>query len=314
MPTPERTVYSYYYPEVRAVIEEALNHSVFRKDLERTLRRNHKPGLDDIHDLLFAKFERHGRLNGVIGWDTFGYRYFTNGSSEGLFHLIAREKRPLYQLPGEYQGYGEYADAVGKHVETVHSIGTVHNHPPGVFLISNPSSIDGNRLPPGYLGTIIGQGHEVILDLAYLGMTDPMELSLGHDSIMAVVASMSKPFGMYYYRAGFVWTRDPVDSLYGNKWFKNVLTIKLAERVLDAVDSEFIRESFKRFQSRAVEEVERFINSGADRHTEVSPSDVWLLAHSAQTGRNRSRDFRRGDNARYCLTPYYMEYEDRYTR
>lgn len=320
MAEPTATVYSFYTPEVEKVVLEAIAALNFgRRDFEtihEILRQNFDPGLDDLHLPLLAKYERFARSEGIIGLDTFQNQYFTNGSSEGIFHLLAEAKvfdNPVYQLEGEYQGYQQYADAIGLDIHTVDLDDLIANRPRGTVVLSNPASKDGNILDPNVLTTILRR-HEVILDLAYMGMTQkPLNLDLTQPGIVAVVGSLSKPFGLYYYRIGFCYSRDPVPSLYGNKWFKNALSIRIGEAVLDHFAVPDKMDSFKSryfaWQGDTIDQVEWYVHAPTGW---VKPSDVWLLAHAAVPtetwgGPGHQAFKRTEDTLRFCLTPYYQE-------
>jgi hypothetical protein len=316
-----KTVYSYYLPEVRAIVDELAQD--FPHGL---LLENVHPGLDELHVPLFERFEAvHGES--VRGWSSFAGRYPVAGASEALFHLLARHAAtrpevPLYALEGEYQGYDAYARALGLRVHEV-SAASLTPPPasltpaaaaasltpppasltPGVFFLSNPSARDGNLLPDGLLDAIL-QRHEVVLDLSYLGMTRPLGIDLSHPSICAVVASLSKPYGLYYFRLGLCWTREPLASLYGNRWFKNAFSIVVGQAVLDRLDLDELRSRYRAAQSLAV------ARASEDLGVELVASDVWLLAHCAGPRLHPALEpFRRGPGARVCLTGYLMAAE-----
>lgn len=316
MAEPTPTIYSYYTPEVLTVVRNALATLNSKGGIHTLLQQNYHPGLDKLHEPLLSKYEQFARSEGVIGLDTFDHKYFTNGSSEGIFHLVASllPGEQLYQFEGEYQGYEAYANSIGRTVVTVKSTGELMSLKPGLLIVSNPSSKNGNCIN-GLLLKEWGKRHRIILDLAYMGMTqEPLNLDLTDDSIVAVVGSLSKPFGMYYYRIGFCYSVFPLVSLNGNKWFKNALSIKLGEAVLDHFSDpkNFTRFKNSRFvaQTAATEEASLFLGRS------LTESDVWLLATGGPyIGSIAKVDpFRRGDKegdfvVRVCLTPYYMEYE-----
>lgn len=327
MAEPTPTVYSYYSPEVRRIVETALtelNAGIRgRESIHDILKRNYEPGLDDFHLPLMAKYEAFARSEGVIGLEGFDEKYFTNGSSEALFHIISGllPGEPLYQLDGEYQGYRSYAEATGRKIITCPDLDDLRESAPGVVILSNPASKDGNIVDPNVLTTILRR-HKVILDLAHMGMTrKPLNVDLTQPGIVAVVGSLSKPFGMYYYRIGFCYTKYPLASLYGNRWFKNTLSIKLGEAVLDWAEPKTLR-GFKTkyfsLQDRAVSEINQYLVHPMRGGKRVGASDVWLLARASldisHDGRHPAYDlepFKRGDqNYRFCLTPYYMEWAD----
>jgi hypothetical protein len=296
---PETTVYSYYMPEVRNVVD-----AVAKDFPHHLLRSNYDPGLDNHHAPFLDSYEAYF-ADQIRGFDNFAWRYFTAGSSEGLFHLLQNEAvtrhyaEPWYQLQGEYQGYEAYADAVGRTIWSVQP-DEVRGAPPGLFVVSNPSAIDGNALDAGLWHDIV-TNHRVILDVAYLGMTEALQIDLGHPNIEAVVASMSKPFGLYYFRIGACWTKTEVPSLFGNRWFKNLFSIEVGKEVLLSLDIRRLREKYQGIQELAIEQ------AGLDGY-DIRPSDVWLLGYAR--GHGDDDRFVRGKDRRYCLTPYFMLHED----
>jgi len=331
MTEPTPTVYSYYSPTTQTIVQQALSELNFPHKIggiHDLLKQNYNPGLDNLHVRALEKYEQFARSEGVIGLDTFSNKYFTNGSSEGIFHLFTDVARPapLYQFRGEYQGYEAYADAIGRPIITVNSTEELLDREPGILIVSNPTSRDGTIIE-GQMLREWTRKHRVIVDLAYMGATwAPLNLDLTNPGIIAVVGSLSKPFGMYYYRIGFCYSRYTIPSLYGNKWFKNALSIKLAEAVLDYYNPKALA-SFKNkmivMQADAVEKANKHF--GLDNYHEdnqIKPSPVWLLGYLArdealQYDPSDLRPFKRVEGWndripsiwRFCLTPYYMEME-----
>lgn len=299
---PLTTVYSYYLPEAREAAQRALTplpHGLLLENLY--------PGLDELHQpLVDAYIDTFAGQ--VRGWETLPHRYPTAGSSEGLFHLMAAhaaepDRLPLYQLDGEYQGYAAYAAALGLPMISL-SADDLLTAPPGRVFISHPSALDGNLLDADLLAGVVDR-HRVVLDLAYLGTTRPLDVDLDHENIDAVVVSFSKPFGLYYYRVGLCFSRRDLPSLYGNKWFKNALSLQVGTTLLNDVDVEKLR---RRYAAKQLEAVRRASDALG---VQLAPSDVWLLAH-LPTGERPSaalEPFRRGDGYRVCLTAYLMQME-----
>jgi aspartate/methionine/tyrosine aminotransferase len=330
MAEPVPTIYSYYMPEVRNTVSNALawlNHGGRgHRTVHDILRQNFDPGLDDLHLPLMEKYESFARSEGVIGLESFDEKYFTNGSSEGIFHLLngLLPGEQLYQFEGEYHGYEKYAQAIGRSIHTITAEpgrtdlkSHVLNVTPGIVILSNPASKDGNIVDPNLLTTILRR-HQVIIDLAYMGMTrKPLNIDLTQPGIIAVVGSLSKPFGLYYYRIGFCYSKYPIDSLYGNRWFKNALSIKIGEAVLDDVSNTAklaaLKDKYFALQKRAVAEVNQHF--GFDPAGKCAGgSDVWLLARAAYRDADPQdlKPFKRyaTSDYRFCLTPYYMEYQN----
>lgn len=324
-PTP--TIYSYYSPEVRTVVRDELATLNSRGGIHDILAQNYDPGLDELHLPIMNKYERFARTEGVIGLDTFDHKYFTNGSSEGIFHLITSllPAEPLYQFKGEYQGYEKFADSIGRSIVTVNNTAELMKRPPGILIVSNPTSRDGSRIP-NVMFKEWGKVHKIVVDLAYMGMTqNPLNLDLTDDSVIAAVGSLSKPFGMYYYRVGFCYSKWPIHSLYGTRWFKNALSIKLGERVLDhfATRLQEFKDKHFEYQSEAVVAANnKFGFSSYNKDNKIKPSEVWLLGVLAREGAENYdpvdlKPFKRIDGWqdhqptvwRFCLTPYYKAYD-----
>jgi histidinol-phosphate/aromatic aminotransferase/cobyric acid decarboxylase-like protein len=150
-----------------------------------------------------------------------------SGSSQGIFHLLAELRQKgigkINVFEGEYEGYKEYGKCLGlKTLEHRLSI-PAKDVARGYWFISNPSARNGNIIPYKRIMELCEAGHKLILDLAYVGMTKPHIFSLDHKNIIGAVMSMSKPYGVFRHRiGGFTFTREPVESLYANKWFKDV--------------------------------------------------------------------------------------------
>lgn len=330
MSEPTPTVYSYYGPETQAAVQTAmlsLNHTQY--GIHDTLKQNYYPGLDKLHEPLLRKYEGFARREGVIGLDTFKSKYFTNGSSEGILHLITSLLRPdpLYQFVGEYQGYEAYAEAVGRRIVTVRTTDELMERPPGILFVSNPRSQDGSLITNDQLREW-GDRHGIVVDLAYMGATrEPLNLDLTNPRIVAVLGSLSKPFGMYYFRVGFCYSRIPINSLFANVWFKNALSIRLGEAVLDHYHQQrmdLFKDKMFRMQEEAVAAAnEKFGFTSYNEANQIKPSPVWLLGtlvreDAAKYDPDDIRAFKRVDGWndrqpsiwRFCLTPYYMEKED----
>ena len=293
-----RGVYCYYFPEVREVIDEVCEnfpHDVFLSSIS--------PGLDDFDKPIIEKFVKYYSED-VPALKDFGYRYSTDGSRQGIFHLLAEIKAKnadevIYVFEGEYEGYQEYANRLGITIVEVSEDEDFSKLKPGYFFISNPSGRDGNVIRNEVV-TDICESHKVVYDLAYLGMTELYEIDVSNDNIVAVVASMSKPFGMYYLRSGFTFTRKPLETLVANKWFKNIFSLVVTDRVLDRIRPRQLYDKYKLMQEKIISEINE------DHGLNLKVSDVFLLANTS----DKIEGFMRGDKfCRLCLTPYLLEEE-----
>lgn len=303
-------VYSYYLPEIRRLIDGVVNpfpHHVFLQSV--------KPGLDDFHVPIIDKYiEFHGES--VSALKDFPWKYPTAGSSEGIFHYIsmlaAQGTKQIYVLEGEYEGYSEYAKALG--METV-EVDLEETDPrkleSGMWFISNPSARDGNIIPNAVIDNICDAGHKVFYDLAYLGMTRPNTFNLGHENIVAAVVSLSKPYGLFYYRVGFTFSRQEIPSLYANKWFKGILPLMIAERITEGLGPNDVFNTYRPVQEQIIAGINKETGLG------MLQSDAFLLGFIPKEAVPNLTEqqlqlverFRRRDGYRFCLTPYYEQLE-----
>lgn len=305
------TVYSYYTPEVRRVVDGLVAeypHEVFLRSV--------KPGLDDFHLPVIARLvERHRTDVPELG--SFAHAYPTSGSEEGIRELMstiaaARERSPVYMFAGDYEGYREIARTRGLDFrELPFDPGAPARVPPGWWFLSNPSARDGNLLPRALVDAVTEAGHRVFYDLSYLDATPPAAFDLSHPSIAAAAISFSKPYGLFYYRIGFTFARAPIPALVANKWFKSIFGLLLAERLMQTVDARAHAAKYAAIQSAIVAQIEREHELG------LRASDAFLLAHVPPSAAARLDErrrallarFARGDGYRLCLTPYFLARE-----
>lgn len=292
-----RTVYCYYFPEIRKIIDEVIKeypHKVFLSSIT--------PGLDNFHLPIIEKFVRyHEKL--VPGLKNFKYQYFTEGSRQGIFHLLVELKykepnTPIYVLKGEYEGYKEYAIRIGIRIQEIDEGEDFSRLKPGIFFISNPSARDGNIINNEFIENIC-KYHRVVYDFAYLGLTQEYTFDINNKNIIAVFCSMSKPFGMYYYRAGFTFTKEPMETLIANKWFKNIFSLVVTDKVLDNIKPQELYNKYKPIQEKIIKRLNNQYN------LKLVPSDAILLAHTSE----KIEPYIRDKFCRLCLTPYFLEEE-----
>lgn len=342
-----KAVYSYFFPEVRLYLYEKFPDRLYltqtlTKHLWHSLSKTFEPplklpwtgngevDLDSIHEPIIDRVVRaYKPLVPALGG--FRWRYPTAGSSEGIFHILAALSAGTFYsetatgygtiniLEGEYEGYAEYADTLGmlRAEWTPREALRLEPDPdcrPPVWFISNPSARNGMIIDNEFINELCDKGHKVILDLAYAGMTKPYEFDVSHKNIAAVVMSLSKPYGVFRFRiGGFTFSREPINSLYANKWFKDVPALLTALRLVEEIPPGSMYYKYARMQ--------RFI-AGRIRATTglpIRPSHVFLLAWmkgcsrkflTPQQKRMVSK-YKRGDGYRFCLTPYFEMMERR---
>jgi histidinol-phosphate/aromatic aminotransferase/cobyric acid decarboxylase-like protein len=309
------TVYSYRHPEIRQVIDGLLRagfpHDVF-------LRATQPPGaLDAFHDPIIERVLEFYRAD-VPALAGFPHRYPTSGSEEGIREVMtslrAEGVRSIYVLRGDYEGYRVVAEQRGMETIEVERTADPRALPAGIFFLSNPSAIDGNIVPNERIVALAEAGHRIFYDLAYLGSTRPHTFDLSHPSIFAAVVSFSKSYGLFYDRVGFTLARHEVPSLYGNKWFKSIFGLLIADAVVRTLTRGQLFATYRPVQESIVDEIR------AETGLALQPSDAFLLAHLPAAAaapltpaqRELIARFLRGDGYRFCLTPYFVARDPQY--
>lgn len=333
---PMKAVYCYHFPEIRKFlheVEKAIPDEMYfvtskAGDIEKSLSPLFKPpliipktnkgtvDLDEIHVPIIERIVK-AYSTVVPGLKEFNHVYPTSGSSEGIFHLLAqlrtKEVKTIYVLEGEYEGYEAQASNLGLEIKVVKEkdMLTVEK---GVWFISNPSAREGNIIPNERIIELANKGNKLILDLAYVGSTKPYVFEVSHENIIAAVMSFSKPYGVFRSRiGGFVYAREEVPSLYGNKWFKDVLRLLQALKLAEEIGPNRLYDIYAPIQTKIVED----LNKRYD--LPLKKSDALLLAHIQKEDANRLsveqlkmiQQFKRGEKYRFCLTPYFEHNEQK---
>lgn len=247
----------------------------------------------------------------------FKHSYPTSGSSEGLFHILAKYKvkgiKSINVLEGEYEGYSIQAKNLGMGVNTVGpDEKNIDEIKPGVWFISNPSARDGNIIPNEFIKKLCDSGHKIVLDLAYVGATKPHFFDISHENISEVVMSFSKPYGVFRFRmGGFVFSREEIPTLIGNKWFKDVVRLLQALKLAEEIGPSGLYDKYRPMQENIIKEINN------DFKLNIKPSDSLLLAYLTKDDLKKLNKkqleliapFKRGNKYRFCLTPYFEEKE-----
>ena len=331
-----KAVYTYFFPEVRRVIhstdslednlfltttpvEEAqrtIDSPDFRKNIVVPATLDGRVDLDAIHEPVIDRIVEVYR-EVVPGISGFKSRYFTSGSSEGIFHALAELKangtNKIFTFCGEYEGYKEYGRTLGiKTVEVDLERTRLSDLERGVWFISNPSARDGNIIPDETIKEICDQGNEVFLDLAYVGSTMDHQFDASHENIPAVFLSFSKPYGVFRFRVGFTFSKEPMDSLYANRWFKDVQRVLVAAKITEEIGP---RQLYRRYEEKQLQIIDHL---NQEYGLNVHASDALLLGNVPRSNVGKLSDaqrsmlapYKRGEGYRLCLTPYYEALEN----
>lgn len=303
------TVYSYYLPEIRKLIDELVRdypHDIFLQSV--------KPGLDDFHVPIIEKLIKFYQ-NDLLALGQFNFKYPTAGSEEFIREymtlLQSQGIGEIYMLKGDYEGYKEVAKTRNISVREVDFESNPKKLKPGYWFLSNPSARNGMIIKNDIVKNICEAGHKIFYDLSYLGATDHYTYDTSHTNIDAVAISFSKPFGLFYYRIGFAFSRRAIPALYANKWFKNIFGLLIAKKLLTEINPAALIQKYKKIQAEIIDDINR--NHGLD----LKASDAFLLAYLPKKNTEKLnkeqqemiKKFQRNDYYRFCLTPYFQEWE-----
>lgn len=305
-----KAVYSYYFPEIRKVVDAVNAAETYPHEMFLT---SSPIVLDDFHEPVIEKMLRfYAEL--VPDLKKFQHFYPTSGSSEGireyLSQLAFQGVKEIYTLKGEYEGYRETAKTRGIETKEM-TIDELLQAPPGHLMLSNPSARDGNIIPNETVRAICDAGHKVFYDFAYLGATQRYEFDVSHPNIVAGCVSLSKPLGLFRYRIGFTFGIDAIPALYANKWFKSIPALMIAERIFDTMNVQQLYDKYKHWQTEILARLNNELNLG------LSACDAILLAKLSEKDAEKLTPeqkkmiapFKRGEGYRFCLTPYFEDLE-----
>lgn len=320
-------VYSYPYPEVREVlgkislderfmlntlpIEEAaeyLQTYEFEPPLELPANEDGSLNLDELHGPVIDRI-RTRQLESLPGLDSFKNRYPCHGSSPAMFALIAEwhaqgKLDSIAVVDGEYEGYSAYAEALNIPVTKYESM---EDHEPvagEVWFVSNPSAVDGNWVDTEKWQQFVAAGHEIVYDAAYVGLTQGGQVDVSAPNIRAVLTSPSKIFGVFRHRnTGVTYTREPVRTLYGTKWFKDIPALLDTLKLYESFETNELPHRYAEAQAKICKALSELACA------DVTPADVLLLANSKDSLPGELDTFKRGGGYRFGLTKLFEDYE-----
>lgn len=315
------TVYSLVYPEIQNIIDRIAKdfpHDIYKEAWTKKQ--------DVMHDEFLDRWKLWSRpFLPNIKWELeFPQAYPCNGSSEAIreslaMHAAHNDKPTIHVFRGEYEGYRAVAEGYGIDVceydRAAWRSWIRYDRvlkPGDCFYISHPSSLDGNIWPDmdEFLLEMMKYHPEVKirLDLCYLGTTSGgWTLKNIAFNVDMIFFSLSKVFGVYYHRIGGVFSKLPMPGLFGNRWFKNLFSLRLGTTLMKEFGPFDLPAKYHPLQVEAVAHL--------NEHTldaNITPSDVVLLAHRPTTRQGDcsaviedwERPLVRQNYLRYCLTPY----------
>lgn len=283
------TIYSLVMPESEDALAAVIDDD--RAAFLEMYRSAWTQKQDAMHDEYFARWIDWSAP--VVAFDAaaFPYRYPTAGASEGIFKLMseyAAECRAqgvspsIHMFEGEYEGFPAFAASLGlpivRHARSdwrAVAAEAVPDH--AQFWISQPSAIDGMVWPQ--FETFAAALHvarpsaELVPDLTYVGsVACDNRMALEAPNIASFVLSHSKPFGGYYHRVGGVFAKRERPSLFGNRWFKNLLSLAWGTEMMRRHGVHALPRRYRAVQQSAAK------SCGDALGIELHAADVSLLA------------------------------------
>lgn len=323
-----KDVYSYLFPEVRRLIgglslnpefmintlgadraSELLLPYDFEPALSLPSRHDGSLDLDELHLPVIERIREKvsASLPGLKGYDNV---YPNHGSSQAMFTLLAEWKAQgkfdtLAVLDGEYEGYAANAGNLKIPVTKYKDLNHKSPKDGEMWFVSNPSALDGNWIDHDNWKSFVNAGHQIVYDAAYVGLTPGGMLDVSSPNIRAVLTSPSKIFGVFRYRnTGVTYTREPVASMYGTKWFKDVPALLDTLKLYESFGDQELPRHYRPVQEKICQSLGEVVGS------EVVPSDVLLLGTSEGPVRAEFTDFKRASSYRFGLTKLLEDYEN----
>ena len=197
--------------------------------------------------------------NYMSGLDKFKYKSYTNGTTETFdkWYLTHRNRR-LRVFRGEYM----------YHLATYRNnnmpIAPLEDEPLDLndhVIISMPFADSGNVRyeTENVLDTAAVLGVPVLIDAAYLGLTEDIEFDFSHPAIHSVALSLSKTFPVAHARIGMRLSKfdndDGIDILrkteYENRW-----GAALGLKLIDKFDLDYNTDLYKNIQLVTCQELQ----------------------------------------------------------
>ncbi len=321
------TIYSLVMPESEAALAAIVDDRAHFLDMYRDAWTQKQ---DAMHHEYFDRWIDWS--SPVLAGDAsaFPHHYPTAGASEGIFKLMAEYAAEcqscgvspsIHIFDGEYEGFPAYAASLGLPV-TRHARSdwrevaeaAVPDH--AQFSISQPSAIDGMVWP--HFESFAAALHaarptaELVPDLTYVGsVARDYRIGLDAPNIQSLVISHSKPFGGYYHRVGGVLARRERPSLFGNRWFKNLLSLAWGSEMMRRHGVHSLPRKYRPLQEQAAQ------SCGDALGVALQAADVALLATAPWRDdgppllRSAGRGCAEERIVRLCLTPAMAALIDR---
>lgn len=287
-------IYSYQYPETRDTISllwEQKPHFLFDDSYKQTQ--------DGKENIFYDEFKNWTK--DFIDFNDYQIFYPTAGSSEAIREVIwtlKKNNKRLILFENDYEGYLSFA----KNAEIEYLIinrdeyQKYNNKNNDVFILSNPSSIDGKFWNEynNFIDFLEKKNIKCYIDLCYIGCCPKMNhIKLNKNVVIGCFISLSKSFGVYYHRIGGLITNNVELGLVGNQWFKNMFSLELGIKLMKQYPVEFLPKKYLKIKEEVNMKIEKELG------IKIIPNDVILFSIS----NNIIEEYKRGLISRICITP-----------
>jgi hypothetical protein len=299
-----KTVYSLCFPETELAFKNFISNNNFSNLYTQTWTKK-----QDEYHIEFENSFKEWSKNSI----KFNLKHFypTNGASEAIREQIAyiSNSKNIFVFEGEYEGYEAIVEGLGKKVTKIkrseydkkENIELYNSST--AFFISQPSSIDGNYWEgfQNFIKIMESKNSSVFVDIVYIGCTkEDIQLDLTSESIKGLFFSLSKSFGVYYHRIGGCYLKDENPLLYGNIWFKNILSMKFGVKLMNEFKLGYFPKKYSVEKEKVISGIERELN------IKVIDSSSLLLVNVQKTGLSFEKYLIRDSASkqlRVCITP-----------
>ena len=190
--------------------------------------------------------------NNLVGLEKFNSLAFSLGTTNTFDLFTATNPtRRLVSFAGEYIYHNIMQRTIYGNTTTLTHADQIHSN--DCVVISCPFADTGEEHPE--MNEILARcdqlGVPLLLDMAYINISEGINIDLEHNCIEAITTSLSKVFPLGYVRVGMRMKKnnidDGLDMTTSSDWV-NKLGIGMSDCVLEQFDSNFIVNKYKQQQ------------------------------------------------------------------
>ena len=176
--------------------------------------------------------------NTIYGLDSFPYVYVVNGNTDYLNNIFMAAEGTLAWKKGDYSYYSILARFLNKNYQELEHPQEVDN-----FICSWPGYSNGDSTEYEFARQC--KAKRLHLDVAYLGLTEPVAVNAGDFSTVGI--SFSKSLSIPYNRIALVFSKKEIItlSLMNKIGYVNLSGVKIASALLDKIPPDYWWNKYK---------------------------------------------------------------------